>query len=160
MSQLPQHRFPMTWLCKMASLVIGANGELLEYRHLMANPKTRAVWSHSYGNKLGQLAQGMPGQNTDMNTIVFIHRNQVPCNKTKDVTYGLITCLVQTYKIDEPNRTRLVARGNRVYNAGDAGIPTPNLLTIKLIINSTISTAEAKFMTMDIKDFYLNTPMA
>jgi hypothetical protein len=38
-------------------------------------------------------------------------------------------------------------------------MPTADLLTIKLLINSVISTAGAKFMTMDIKDFYLNTPM-
>ncbi len=43
---------------------------------------------------------------------------------------------------------------------GNAGTPTANLLTVKLLINSTISTTGAKFMTMDIKDFYLNTPMA
>jgi hypothetical protein len=40
------------------------------------------------------------------------------------------------------------------------GLKTANLLTVKLLINSIISTAGAKFMTMDIKDFYLNTPMA
>jgi hypothetical protein len=39
-------------------------------------------------------------------------------------------------------------------------MPTADLLTIKLLINSTISTQGAKFMTMDIKDFYLITPMA
>ncbi len=55
---------------------------------------------------------------------------------------------------------RLVAGGNRVHYPGNAGMPTTKLLTIKLQINSTISTAGAKFMTMDIKDFYLNTPMA
>jgi hypothetical protein len=38
--------------------------------------------------------------------------------------------------------------------------PTANLLTVKLLINSTISTPNAKNMTMVIKDFYLNTPMA
>ncbi len=43
---------------------------------------------------------------------------------------------------------------------GDAGTPTADLLTLKLLINSIISTAGAKFMTMDIKDFYLNIPMA
>ncbi len=43
---------------------------------------------------------------------------------------------------------------------GDAGTPTTNLLTVKLLLNSIISTPNAKFMTMDIKDFYLNTPMA
>ena len=63
-------------------------------------------------------------------------------------------------KIDKPNRTRLVGEGNRVHYPGDAGTPTADLLTVKLLINSIISTAGAKFMTMDIKDFYLNTPMA
>jgi hypothetical protein len=47
-----------------------------------------------------------------------------------------------------------------VHYPGNAGTPTANLLTVKLLINSTISTMGAKFMTMDIKDFYLNTPMA
>jgi len=36
---------------------------------------------------------------------------------------------------------------------------TADLLTVKLLINSIISTPGAKFMTMYIKDFYLNTPM-
>jgi len=53
-----------------------------------------------------------------------------------------------------------VAGGDRVHFPGDAGTPTADLLTIKLLINSIISTDGAKFMTMDIKDFYLNTPMA
>jgi hypothetical protein len=38
-------------------------------------------------------------------------------------------------------------------------MPTADLLTVKLLIISIISTAGAKFMTMDIKDFYLNSPM-
>jgi hypothetical protein len=54
----------------------------------------------------------------------------------------------------------LVAGGDRVHYPADAGTPTANLLTIKILINSIISRAGAKFMTMDIKDFYLNTPMA
>ncbi len=35
----------------------------------------------------------------------------------------------------------------------------PEHQTVKLLINSTISTPNAKYMTMDKKDFYLNTPM-
>jgi hypothetical protein len=53
-----------------------------------------------------------------------------------------------------------VAGGNRVHYPGDAGTPTANLPTVKLLLNSIISTPNAKFMTMDIKNFYLNTPMA
>ena len=33
------------------------------------------------------------------------------------------------------------------------------MLTVKLILNSIVSTPNAKFMSIDIKDFYLNTPM-
>ncbi len=43
---------------------------------------------------------------------------------------------------------------------GDAGTPTADLLTVKLLLNSIISTPNTKFITLDIKDFYLNTPMA
>jgi len=158
--KMAARRIPMTWFCEMANSVIGDNGELLEYRHLIANETTRATWTHSYGNEIGRLAQGMPGRNTGTNTIFFIKRNQVPHDRAKDVTYGLITTLIRPEKIDEPNRTRLVAGGDRVHYPGDAGTPTADLLTVKLLLNSIISTPNAKFMTLDIKDFYLNTPMA
>ncbi len=51
-----------------------------------------------------------------------------------------------------------MAGDDRVHYPGDAGTPTADLLTIKLLINSIVH-PNAKFMTMDIKDFYLNTPM-
>jgi hypothetical protein len=158
--KMASRSFPMAWLCKMANSVMGENGELLKYRHLIANPKTRATWTHSYGNKLGRLAQGMPGRAKGTNTIFFIPRHMVPKERTRDVTYGLITCLIRPEKIDEPNRMRLVAGGDRVHYPFDAGTPTADLLTVKLLINSVISTHGARFFTMDIKNFYLNTPMA
>ena len=101
----------------------------------------------------------MPGQNECTNTMSFIRRDQVPWDRVKDFTYGLITTLIRLEK-EEIYRTRLVAGGDRVNYPGDAGTPTADLLTIKLLLNSIISTPGAKFMTMDIKDFYLNTPMA
>ena len=42
---------------------------------------------------------------------------------------------------------------------GDCGTPTVALLTIKLHQSSTISTKDARYMTIDINNFYLNTPM-
>ena len=89
----------MSLFYEMANSVIGDNGELLEYRHLVANPKTRSTWTHSYGNELGRLAQGMPGRNTGTNTIVFIKKDQVPRARAKDVTYGLITTLIRPEKL-------------------------------------------------------------
>jgi hypothetical protein len=34
-----------------------------------------------------------------------------------------------------------------------------DISTVKILFNSVISTPEAKFMTVDLKDFYLNMPM-
>ncbi len=143
----------------MANLVMGKGGELLKYRHLIANPKPQATWTHSYGNGIGRLAQGMPGRNTGTNTLFFIHKNQVPQERANGVAYGLIICLIRPENLDEPNKTRLVVGGDRVHYPGDARTLTADLLTIKLLINSIISTAGAKFMTIDIKVFYLNSLM-
>jgi hypothetical protein len=70
-----------------------------------------------------------------------------------------VTCLIRPEKTNEPNRTRLVAGGDRVHYPFNAGTPTANLLTIKLLINTVISTTGARFFTMDIKNFYLWTPL-
>jgi hypothetical protein len=120
----------------MANSVLGKQGELLEYQHLIANPKTRATWTHSYGNKLGHLAQGMPGQAKGTDTIFVIPQHMVLKERARNVTYGLITCLIQPEKTDEPNRMRLVAGGDRVHYPYNAGTLTANLLTVKLLINS------------------------
>ncbi len=49
--------------------------------------------------------------------------------------------------------------GNFVNYPGDCGTPTADLLTVKLLLNSIISTPNAKIMTLDLKDFYLMTLM-
>ncbi len=54
----------------------------------------------------------------------------------------------------------LVTGSNKVHYLGNAGTPTTNLLTVKLLINSAIRTPNAGYMTMYIKDFYLNTSLA
>jgi hypothetical protein len=71
-------KLPMTWFCEMVNSVLGNNGKLLQYRHLITNPTMRPTWTYSYRNKIGRLAQEMPGQNMGMNTIHFIPRDGVP----------------------------------------------------------------------------------
>ncbi len=50
--------------------------------------------------------------------------------------------------------------GNLINYPGNCGTPTADLLTVKLLLNSIISTPNAKFTSIDINDFNLNTPMA
>ncbi len=96
---------------------------------------------------------------TGTDTIFFVPKDKVPQARAKNVTYSLITCFIRPEKMDEPNQTRLVAGGDRVHYPFDAGTPTANLLTLKLLINSMIPTPRARFFMIDIKNFYLCTPM-
>ena len=49
--------------------------------------------------------------------------------------------------------------GNLVEYPGDVTTPTADMQKAKLMFNSVISTPNAKFLCLDVKDFYLNTPM-
>ena len=50
--------------------------------------------------------------------------------------------------------------GNLIDFPGNTSTPTADLLTAKLLINSTISTPDAMFLGIDLANFYLKTPMA
>jgi len=65
-------------------------GELMEYRHLIKDPKYSTIWRKAYGKELGRLVQGIPGIVQDTNTIVFIAKDDVPTDRCRDVTYGRI----------------------------------------------------------------------
>jgi hypothetical protein len=49
--------------------------------------------------------------------------------------------------------------GGRINYPEDCGTPTADMILFKILVNSIISTPNAKCLMMDIKDFYLNTPM-
>ncbi len=42
-SQLARCKFPMQLLCDMANAIMNTNGELLQYRHLMAHPEYKEI---------------------------------------------------------------------------------------------------------------------
>ena len=48
---------------------------------------------------------------------------------------------------------RLTVGGGKIYYPDDCRMPTANILTVKLLLSSVISTTEAKFMTMNIENF-------
>ncbi len=75
-----------------------------------------------------------------------------------DFTYGKFVCNVRPQKA-EKNCTRLIIGGNRVNYYGKVGTPTADMLLVKVMLNSIVSTMNAKFMCIDISNFYLNTPL-
>jgi hypothetical protein len=89
-------------------------------------------------------------------TTVFIRKADVSAGRK--VTYGRIVAQIRPQKT-ETHRVRLTVGGNRLKYAGSVSTPTTNLTTAKCLLNSTISTPQGRFMVVDIKAFYLITPM-
>ncbi len=48
---------------------------------------------------------------------------------------------------------------DRINYPGKVATPTAEMLVAKMLFNSVISTKGARFMTMDISNFYLMTPL-
>jgi hypothetical protein len=80
----------------------------------------------------------------------------IPTDRT--VTYTRIVVDFRPQKSD-PNRVRLTAGGNLIDYPGELTTRTADLTTTKLLWNSVISTQDAKYLCLDIKNFYLGTPL-
>ena len=112
----------------------------------------------SFSNELGRLAQGagtrMP---IGTNIIHFIAKKTVPVRRT--VTYGRIVATIRSAKV-ETHRVRLTVDSNRTNYYGDKSIFMAEIETVNILLNSTISTPHVIFSTVDVKDFYFNTPIS
>ena len=87
-----------------------------------------------------------------------MHIRDVPQDIFKYVMYGKFVCDVRPTK-EEPNRTSLTVGGNKINYPVDFGMPTADMLLVKMLLKIVISTIGAKYMTGYIKSFYLNTPL-
>jgi hypothetical protein len=92
------------------------------------------------------------------NTIEFISQHKVPEDCRKDVMYGQFICLVRPEKA-EPNQMQFTVGGDRINYPGEVATLTTEMLVAKMLFNSVISMKGARFMTMDISNFYLMTPL-
>ena len=69
-----------------------------------------------------------------------------------------MVCDVRFFFVEE-NSTRLTVGGDKIKHPGDCGIPITELPTVNVLLNCVISTLGSKFMTLDTKNVYLNTPL-
>ena len=84
-------KFPKKFFSKMATAVLdGDTGELLEYRHLMKNPKYKEIWGNSFGNEVGRLTQGMPDRISKERPLVpyfLLSRRRYTCSGIKSTLF-------------------------------------------------------------------------
>ena len=87
----------------------------------------------------------------------FIFKHEIP--KGKIPTYLKIVAANRPAKAN-PRRVRWTVGGDCIVYLGDKSTKTADLVTFKILCNSVISTPDSRFMTTNIKNFYLNTPLA
>ena len=133
-----------------------ATGASLEYPALLRGPDS-TKWEHGTSLEIGRLTQGcLPYTTKGSETMFFIRHTEKPADRI--ATYLRIVAALKLNKA-EMYRIRFTVGGDRIVYHGKVSTPTADLTTVKTHLNSVLSTPDAKYMTIDIKDFYLNTPM-
>jgi hypothetical protein len=130
-------------------------GKEMEYLALMKDPHLQPLWTRGFGNECGrlfQVIQDIPG--TD--TCFFIKLTNIA--KDRKITYGKIVCDYKPHK-KEKERVRLTVGGDRLDYSGDVATSTADITTFKILINITLSTEDAAMMMINIKNYYLGTPL-
>ena len=88
---------------------------------------------------------------TGNSKIFFIHPSKIPTYKK--VTYGRLVLDIRPLK-EEKYRVRITVGSDKLDFCGDASSVAASLATVKLLLNSVVSTKGAKSTTADIKDFF------
>jgi hypothetical protein len=108
-------------------------------------------------NEFGRLTKGVaPHMPSGLETIRYIFQHQLPPGR--QATYAGFVATEHPHKA-ETKRIHLTVGGNLVHYPDKVSTPTADLSTVKMLLNSVISTPGARFITFDLTYFYLGTPM-
>jgi hypothetical protein len=139
----------------MNSVIHPSTVKEIQYKDLMKDPDLGPSFEIGLSNELGRIYQGIRDiAGTD--TAFFIDLKSIP--KNRKITYGKLVCNFKPNK-NENHGVRLTVGGDRLDYSGDTATSTTDITTFKILINSTLSTQEAKMMMMDITNNYLGTTL-
>jgi hypothetical protein len=92
-------------------------------------------------------------------TMTAIHQSELPPDRRGDVSYyNPVTREKQDESGQKTYRVRGTYGGDRCNYPYAASAATASMELVKMLLQSVVSDG-AKFMTIDIKDYYLNTPL-
>jgi len=124
----------------------------------LAQPKNFKAAMHSPQQEQWEQANYEEFQRfEDTETLIFIKKNSIP--KGRKVAYYNPQIKQKTSNGSTTYRIRGTIGGDKVDYPGMVAANTADLKAIKLLLNSVLSTRGGKFMTIDIKDFYLGTAL-
>ena len=131
---------------------------LTKYHKVIEVPELRETWMKAMCIELGRIAQGYK-DTKGTNTVKFMNLEEIAnIPEDRTVTYARIVVDYRPQK-EDPNRVRITAGGNLINYPYELTTRTADLTTSKVMWNSVISTPGARYACVDVKNFYLCTPL-
>ena len=112
-------------------------------------PEVKEQWEAAAHREFVRLVE-------ETGTMEFIHHSEKPAEKK--ATYYNPQLKNKIVDGQVLHRVRGTAGGDKVEYMGDVRAATADMPTVKILLNAVVS-EDAHWMTADIKDFYLGTPM-
>jgi hypothetical protein len=129
------------------ALDLNADGSRLTSASALKGPD-KALWEKAHGEEIIRLIESGTGR--------FISRSDMPTDRK--AAYYNPQLKIKSKSDGMQYRVRGTIGGDQVHYPGITTAYTAHLETIRLMLNSVVS-EDALFMTADIKDFYLGTPL-
>ncbi len=131
------------------------------YKKLMNNPAMAEIWQTAFSKDFGGMAQGdnKMGQKGTNATFIMTH------DKIKQAVAAGIFFTYMNPVVDyraqkeDPYRIRIMAGGNLINYELNASVRTADLDMAKIHWNSVVSTPLARYMCLNIKNFYLTAAL-
>jgi hypothetical protein len=95
---------------------------------------------------------------TTTKTMRPIHKQEIPADRRKDITYYNPVLKEKMKEGVLVRRVRGTLGGDRINYTGEVTARTASLEVVRTLLNSVLAD-DADFMTADITDYYLNTPL-
>jgi hypothetical protein len=143
-------------------MVHPTTGETItSYKRLINDPETAKIWQTAFGKDFGGMAQGDDKTGQKGTNSLFMMKHEEKAMAKNEGKMWMYTRIVIDYKPqkEDPNRVRITVGGNLIKYKGDVSTRTADLTTSKMLWNSVLSTNGAKYMCLDIKNFYLTTAL-
>jgi hypothetical protein len=148
------HDDMLTYRCMHGTAINPDTGNVAEYKAL-SKSSDGPLWAAANKLEIGRMFQGL-GPDSPMpdgtDCLRFIKKHHIP--KHKIPTYIRVVCADRPEKA-QIRRVRWTAGGDRIEYSGNKTCRTAGMTTAKLLFNSVVSTPKGRFMTIDLKDFYL-----
>jgi hypothetical protein len=130
-------------------------GKEMEYMALMKDPCLQPLWTRALATNADAYSKAFGTFLTQ--THVSLSNSQT--SRKTEISLTEIVCDYKPHK-KEKECVRSTEGGDRLDYSGDVATSMTNITTFIILINSNLSAEEAAMMMMDIKNYYIGTPLS